>query len=267
MYILLTFLFLAASFLSFWVKKDAKIWGGFLTLSLAFALIAKLLAGPGLLFIIALLFLWHLYKQKPSWALFGALIILSTLFKWYVLPGFNSYFITPRFPLGLEGALIGLFPLALFIPLAQTKKDWCKVINGALLGLGGIICLAFIALLFKATNFDIKIPSHMPLRIVTNLLFTCIPEEAFYRGFVQKKLTDTLQRTRGSQLIAILVASLLFTLVHLSWGASPAILGFVFLASLLYGFVYQVTQKIESAILTHFLLNMFHMLFFSYHRF
>ena len=67
------------------------------------------------------------------------------------------------------------------------------------------------------------------------------------------------------KILALILTSVLFTATHIYWSPNLEILAFVFLASLLYGSVYLISGKIESAILCHFLLNLIHMTFFSYH--
>ena len=86
---LLAFLFLAASFLSLWMRRDPKIWGTLLGLSMLCELVAGNVTWAGLLFIAMLTTLWFIYNQKPSIALFVLLICASAAFKMRFLPGFN----------------------------------------------------------------------------------------------------------------------------------------------------------------------------------
>jgi membrane protease YdiL (CAAX protease family) len=65
--------------------------------------------------------------------------------------------------------------------------------------------------------------------------------------------------------MALILSSLIFTAAHLYWSPNLAIFGFVFFAGLLYGGVYLISGRIESAIICHLLLNFIHMTFFSYH--
>jgi hypothetical protein len=261
----LAFLFLGCSFLSLWWKRDPKIWGTLAIFSIILGIIAGNITWIGLTFIICLSVLWILYDRMPNIAFFIALTCLSISFKLHLLPGYYPFFVTPKFPIGLETPLIGLFPLAMLVPLAKNWKDWTVVLKGLMLGCAGIALLAVLATLSGATHWEFKLPSFMPIRVLSNLILTSIPEEGFYRGFVQQNLSGYFRNSRYGSVIALVLTSLLFSLSHIYWSPSLAILAFTFLAGLLYGSVYLFSGKIESAILCHFLFNLIHMTFFSYH--
>jgi hypothetical protein len=98
----------------------------------------------------------------------------------------------------------------------------------------------------------------MPLLTYSNLFLTSIPEEGFYRRFIQNKLCPYFGKT-----IALFLTAALFTLTHIFWSPNIGILALTFVAGLLYGGIYLYSKKIESAILCHFLLNFIHITFFS----
>lgn len=261
----LSFLFLTFSFLSLWVRRDPKIWGSLLGLSLLSGLIAGNILWVGLLFLAGLIALWLSYAKKPNITIFVTLIIATICFKLRLIPGFHPVFITSKFQIGLEEAIIGLLPLAFLVPLSQSVKDWKMALKGLLAGCVGIGVLAILATITGTTHWDFKLPAFMAIRMWSNLILTSIPEEGFYRGFLQKTLSHYFQDTKIGKIAALILTSILFTSVHVYWSPNIAILGFVFLASLLYGGVYLISGKIESAILCHFLLNLIHMTFFEYH--
>jgi membrane protease YdiL (CAAX protease family) len=120
--------------------------------------------------------------------------------------------------------------------------------------------LALLATVAKATHWELKLPSFFAARLLSNFFLTCIPEEGFYRGFIQNTLGKYLGKSAS-----LILTSLLFAAAHMYWSPNLSLLIFVFLAGLLYGGVYLISGKIESAIFTHFLLNVIHMVFFSYH--
>ncbi len=167
--------------------------------------------------------------------------------------------------LGFETPILGLLPLALLVSLAKNGKEWTKVSIGLLWGVLGIAILAVLAVGSGAIHWQFKLPSAAVERYFSNLFLIAIPEEAFYRGFLQSELCSYLKNRRGGKWIALGITSLIFTLAHVYWSPSLDILGFVFLAGLLYGAVYLISKRIESAILCHFLLNAIHMTYFSYH--
>lgn len=250
---------LGICFISLWFSKEIKYWGSLFALSLIFGIYEGFITWIGLLPIFILTLLWIGEVKFRHWLFFLGIVVLSTLFKLHVLPGFSSYFFTPKFTLGFESPLIGLFPLALLVPLSKSREEWIEVLKGLGLGILGIIGIAVTAMLIGAIKIDLNLPSHYELRLLANLIFTCIPEEGFYRGYVQNRLTSYLGNWG-----ALFLTSALFTATHLLWSSSPAILAFAFIASLLYGVVYLYSRRIESAILTHFLLNWVHITFFYY---
>jgi membrane protease YdiL (CAAX protease family) len=215
------------------------------------------------------IFLWFCYakQQKPplQFALFLLFILLSFGIKFQLVPGFPSTQITSHFYLGIATPILGLLPLALLIPLARKTKEWKEVFQGTLFGCLGITCLAIAAVAIGAVHWEFKLPSFPITRYGSNLILTAIPEEAFYRGFIQHTLCYYFKNMRGGSVLSLILTSFIFTIAHIYWVPSLEILGFVFLASLLYGWVYLRSGKIESTIITHFLLNVVHMTFFSYH--
>ncbi|MCE2983167.1 MAG: CPBP family intramembrane metalloprotease [Parachlamydia sp.] len=255
--IILTFFLITCTFISLWIKRDPKIWFPLFSLSLLTGLIAGLLTWMALPFILALILLWQAYHRNSHLLLFSLLTAFSLLFRLIHVPGFPPYFVNPSFAIGLKNLLLGLFPLALIVPLAKGWQDWKKALKGLALGLSGIGLLALLALLSKAIHLNFKIPPNLAAHLFSNLVLVSIPEEGFYRGFIQASLSRYLNAP-----LAILLSSALFTLSHIFWSPHPAILVFTFLASLLYGGVYHSSKKIESAILCHFCLNFIYMTFF-----
>jgi membrane protease YdiL (CAAX protease family) len=261
----LSFLFLGLSFLSLWVKRDPKIWGSLLGLSIVCGLITGIIHWLGLIFLLILIGAWVLYAKKPNFALFAALTIATIIFHLRLVPGFELVMITSKFKMGLHGPITGLLPLALLVPLSKTANDWKKVLKGLGLGFGGIGIMAILATIAGATHWEMKLPAYMALRAWSNLNLTCMAEEGFYRGFLQTRLIGYFHNTQWGKVAGLLLTSAIFTFDHIFWSPNATILAFVFIASLLYGGVYLLSGKIESAILTHFSLNMIHMIFFNYH--
>jgi uncharacterized protein len=262
---LLAFIFFGSALISPWLRRDPRVWGTLFSASLLCAFLTGHLNAVGLLFTGVLTALWGAYMRKSDLALFILLILFSLSMKMHFLPGFTSYFFTPHFCVGLDAPLIGLFPLVFLVPLSKSKEDWTQALRGFLYGTIGIAIIALLATATKATHWNFKTPSFFLERLVINFFLTCIPEEAFYRGFLQNTLCKSFQSLKYGKFISLLLTSIIFTAAHVFWSPNFAITAFVFLASLLYGGVYLISGRIESAILTHFLLNAVHMTFFSYH--
>jgi membrane protease YdiL (CAAX protease family) len=96
-----------------------------------------------------------------------------------------------------------------------------------------------------------------------NLFFTCLSEEAFFRGFVQQELACEGSGTART-LVALSAAALLFGLAHYAGGATYVLAGVI--AGLGYGWAFLRTRRIESAMLVHFGVNAAHFLLFVYPR-
>ncbi len=264
------FVLLCLALLSLWIRRDVKIWGPLLGLSVVAGMYSGNILVSGFYILVGWAFLWVLYakKKKPivHIVFFTAMVVISFGFKFHLFPGFQPITFSPGFMVGLEVPYIELVPLLFFVPLAKSIKDWKEVfLKGVLPGCAGIAILAVIAVASGSISWQFKLPTFAAARYLSNFFLTAIPEEGFYRGFVQRELCRFFPEGRKGQLLALLVTSLIFTLAHVYWSPNIAILGFVFLASLLYGGVYLISGKIESAIICHFILNFIHMTFFSYH--
>jgi hypothetical protein len=112
---------------------------------------------------------------------------IAAALNYHIVPGFHNLQITPAFYLNFDNPLIGLFPLVFLIPICQTKEEWIKVgLKSVPLILLFIFGLAAVALGTGILEWDMKFPSHFLIRILSNMFLTVIPEEAFFRGFLQK---------------------------------------------------------------------------------
>ena len=98
-----------------------------------------------------------------------------------------------------------------------------------------------------------------------NLFFTCLSEEAFFRGFVQHELSRTNPQSDAVQLSSLVAGALLFGLAHFGGGASYVIAAV--LAGLGYGWAFERTQRLEAAMAVHFGVNAVHFLLFVYPTF
>jgi len=266
----LPFVLLGLAFLTCWKSREKGVWAGFAFLSVVSAYFLGNVTLLGVLILSGWALLWAIYSRLVSsrWQklVFAILIVLSYGFKFHLFSGFQPLAITPRFLLGMESPWIGLFSLALFVPLALTGKEWREALTkGLWLTVAGIAAMILLAAASRTVAFEVHLPTFALIRYLHNLVLVSISEEAFYRGFVQEQLSTWLPNTRWGKGCALVSASLLFMLAHSYWSPNPMILAYTFLAGLLYGGVYMLSGRIESAILCHFLLNAIHMTFFSYH--
>lgn len=265
-----TYFSLMMVFLSLWIHRSAWLWGAFLVISYTLALHSGI-AKPFSLLPIGTLFVLNWALKKPiegttRFVLVWIVILIAAGLNFHWIPGFQNQNVSGRLWLNYDKPFMGLFPLVFLLPLIRTPGGWAQMLWKALpLTALSVFILAILTLLSGTIAFSFKIPSHALLRLTSNLFLVTIPEEAFFRGFVQEEIyKGTGQGVKGT-LYAILGASLLFTLFHLGWTSSAAMLGFVFLAGALYGTVYHYTRAIESSIVCHFIVNFLHMTCFTYH--
>lgn len=118
------------------------------------------------------------------------------------------------------------------------------------------------ALALGYVRFD---PKWTPLFLVwapANLFFTCLAEEAFFRGILQRELSALGTNRKLATIGAVIVVALLFGLTHLGGGWKYAFLAA--LGGVGYGWAYHRTQRIEAAMAVHFALNATHFVLFTY---
>lgn len=122
-----------------------------------------------------------------------------------------------------------------------------------------------LAILSGYVNFEPKFPETFWLWAFNNLLFVCFAEEVIFRGLIQTHLIQMANRRQISPLIPIFISALLFAVAlpgHYHGG--PLLMAFATFAGVFYGYAYYRTNRLESAILVHFMVNVCHFLLFSY---
>jgi membrane protease YdiL (CAAX protease family) len=94
-----------------------------------------------------------------------------------------------------------------------------------------------------------------------NLALVILVEEALFRGYIQGGLSKRFKSTPNGDSLALVLAALLFGLLHISSG--PLWMVLASLAGLGYGFAYRFGGLL-AAICAHFMLNMVHFFLFTY---
>lgn len=101
---------------------------------------------------------------------------------------------------------------------------------------------------------------------LVNLVVTCISEEAFMRLLVQAQIQNfisgAVKQKFWQELIPLVVATSLFTLIHFSSNLNVTLA--YGLAGFLYGLVYSLTKNIWMCIAVHFGVNIIHFSFLTY---
>jgi membrane protease YdiL (CAAX protease family) len=162
-----------------------------------------------------------------------------------------------------DKALTGIVLLTWGPPLAHSAREWKEVGRAVLRTLPlAMIGVGVLALALRDVAWDPKLPALTPSWALLNLSFTCVAEEALFRGFIQRNLSQLWHSKRFGNYAALVVAAVLFGAVHLGGGLTYAVLATI--AGLFYGGAYLRSGRIEASILTHFGLNLFHWLFLTY---
>lgn len=277
------YLSLLAAVLLLWYSRRDLFWLPFVLLALIFAFIDGRVSLISLCCILGYAGLSYLaFRRKKLPAALNMFVhilwfIASVGFMYHLVPGMINWLVAGGFRLSPESLPFSLYfnmdkvlvPLFLIgfggVHLLRTRQQWKQMWKQTWpLLIVGLPYVAIIAVLFKFITVDFTFNSLFFLWAVNNLFFVCLSEEAFFRGYVQQRLTKFLKKVRWGDWIALYIASALFGLVHWSpfFGWTYAcIAGF---AGLFYGWVYKRTHAIEASILAHFLVNSIHFLFFTY---
>lgn len=161
---------------------------------------------------------------------------------------------------------VGLFLLACFAPRLTSLRDaraiawptFAAVVGSAVVSIGVAWAAGYVRPEYKLD----ALPPFTLEFLGTNLFFTCVAEEAFFRGLIQERLARALAGRKQLVWLPPLVSALLFGLAHASSGV--LYMGLATLAGAGYAWAYARTRRIEAAVLAHFAVNAVHFLFFSY---
>lgn len=204
----------------------------------------------------------------------GGIAIVGLGLGAHLFPGFHNWKVIDQVQVSPDGipftlylnfdkTLVGILILGELQNLIRGKAAWKQMLQLTFSRAPFVIAIvAAISFALGYVRWDAKLSEILPLWAVTNLLFVCVAEEGFFRGFLQNYLSELWQDLRYGKEIALVFASLAFGMAHIGGGISYVVLSS--LAGLGYGWVYRVSQRIEASILTHFSLNLFHILLLTY---
>jgi uncharacterized protein len=168
--------------------------------------------------------------------------------------------------LNFDKTVVGICILGIcYRGLLGTATDWRRAfLQAAPLIAGNTVVVAICATAAGYLLWQPKWTSLFWIWACANLFFTCLSEEALFRGFIQRELALALRGKRYGSGVAIAVSALLFGAAHFAGGLSYVALATA--AGLGYAIVYHRTQSIEMSMLAHFSLNATHFLLFTYPR-
>lgn len=279
----ITYIALAASIISLWFNRKVIIFGSLLLIAIIFGLISHSLNWQSCLFILFFAYINYMTfcaRSRAVKIICGLTVFICSILitPLHLIYGFNNWLIAHQIIisklsmpytlfLNFDKPLIGLFILAFshnYLSLLNNRAAFITIIKQAIPKiLLGILLISFISYIVGYIRFDIKLNYFFIIWAISNLLFTCIPEEALFRGLVQNAIANACKPYKYNKYIANIITAALFgVILHFKGGILFIIISI--LAGLLYGYIYQITNKIEASIFAHFLLNICHFILFTY---
>ena len=197
-------------------------------------------------------------------------------FSIHFMPGFHNWKIFNEILLSPHAIPYTMYlnvekPIYIFLFLYFSKRlsiiqyNWSKIFKWTSISLIlNFILLSLANYGIKLVEWAPKIPASLIISvwIPRMLLDTALGEEIFFRGYVQKNLTNLFKRFKLAPWIGCILAALIFGVRHLPAGIPISIMAT--LAGIGYGLAYLKTNTIESSTLTHFLVNLLHFFLFTY---
>jgi uncharacterized protein len=213
--------------------------------------------------------------KYTSWRIFylGAAVLISLGLALHLFPGFNNHLLISGVTVGASTVPIkqylnfdkgaaGLL-LLIYCTRCRTGTDFLRMLKPTALVVAiGCVVVFAIASLSGAIRPDLKWPTFAIQFLATNFFFTCIAEEAFFRGLLQARLRKLFPESSIGGYITVLLSAVLFGLTHLAGG--PSVMAFAALAGVTYAAAFHITGRIEAAILLHFAINAIHFVAFTY---
>lgn len=247
------------------------VWGSLLLIAIIFGFVSDRLTPLSVATILALGISFY-YSFRTRFALISLLLSLGVLF--HVLPGFQNLLVLDNAKLtsdaipytlyfNFDKPLIGLFILAFGWSFVNERSLTIKtMLNTLFIVVLALICMPIISLLLNYVRFEPKWNNFIYVFAVNNLIFTCIAEEALFRGLIQQGLSKRMHSLKYGKILALCIAALFFGVAHFRGGWPYVLLATV--AGLFYGAAYLRTKRLEASIACHFLVNLTHMIFFTY---
>jgi membrane protease YdiL (CAAX protease family) len=279
----LPFLFLMMSVIGLWVHR--WMWVGGLLAAVISAYLTGVMYGYAFLWIALLAATAVHYRMRvthpgsglplPHWAypLMFAIVAL-----WLGLapptgfprtPFIDSVRLSPdaivwSIGLGFNKVVTGIFILGILHQ--ENVRSW-RELGSVLIRVMPVLLVTTAAVMLIAialgnVRFDPKWSPLFPVWAPVNLLFTCMAEEAFFRGFAQREVNALFSNRRFAAIISIAVGAVMFGLVHYRGGWTYTLMQT--LAGAGFGWAYHRTKRIEAAMAVHFGFDSLQFLLFTF---
>lgn len=160
-------------------------------------------------------------------------------------------------------AAVGVILAGVFCQRLREPSEWAQMLRRVwpVTALTVVVVLG-IGMVLGYVRPDLKWTPYSAFFLASNLLFTCVTEEAFFRGFTLAGLARLTSSWRFGTVFSAVVSAVLFGIAHVKGG--PLLIVLATVAGLHYGAAYLVSRRLEGAILTHFALNAVHFVAFTY---
>lgn len=283
---MIPFVLLALSICAVWAPdfpavrgKSIPSWLLMFAAAVASAAIAGYVTWPAVASIALLVLLaWgaqHREGTPKGTVLLTLTVALALAIALHRIPGFSNPLIVDRVRLTPDAAPFTLYAnfdkgaagvvlLAFFAQRVRAWKDLQEITLPTLLGVSVTSAVVFAAALTMGyVDIAPKFPDFTWTFLAINLFFTCVAEEAMFRGLLQERMRHLLQRRPGNRaVLPVILSALLFGAAHLAGGLQLVLLAT--LAGLGYSWAYARTRRIEAAILVHFFVNAVQFLLLTY---
>lgn len=283
-----TFVLLMVAICAAWLPR--VLWMLLFAAAIVAAFAQGFVTAPGVAALAVLFALaWSLTRAKHPglyWLAFALLLLLCLAMGMHKVPGFQNPIAIDQAQisagarpftqyLNFDKGAVGLVLVAFLAPRLRRGDAVGRVFaNTAIVYVATAAAVFAVALGAGLVHIDPKLPAQTATFLVTNLLLTCVAEQAFFRTLIHDPLRGVLpgRSAPGSSpspspslvraAFAISVSSVLFGLSHASGGAP--LVAMAVLAGLGYAAAYALTNRIEAPVLVHFALNATHFLLFTY---
>ncbi len=194
-----------------------------------------------------------------------AVVVLTLALATHLLPGFSPIPVfAEQHYRNLDKACVAFVLLAL---LAPRMMQWVELRNAfaatwRLFVMAPVVIFSLALLIGGIEAPGFGAPQYFWLWAWGNLLVTCVAEELFFRGLLQRYLVTKWRDRRWGWQAALCLVSLLFGLVHIGGGMQFVLLAAI--AGFFYGGAYHLSGgRIEVAVLLHFFINLLYMVFYG----